>query len=214
LHRGPVELFWQASSGAAEILAQTSFFQPTTQLDALVGASRSHRVVVLRGEAGAGKSNLAAALARPEIAGGRVPDGFLHAIAIPTKDTDLSSLGDELECQLRNSVPGFAEAVAEFGWRIPLPKREKLDALSRKVLHALTYLSEKPEFRIVLDGFDRLSDFMRDAVHEAIAVWTENLRVVITARPETSGCPSGHTLDHGTTSRDALDGYLTSRQTP
>ena len=39
-------------------------------------------VVVLTGVAGAGKSTLAAALARPEIAGGRVPDGFVHAIAI------------------------------------------------------------------------------------------------------------------------------------
>ena len=99
LHRGPVELFWQASSGAAEILAQTSFFQPKTQLDAFVGASRSHRVVVLRGESGAGNSSFATALTRLEIAGGRVTHGFVHAIAIPTKDTDLSSLGDELECQ-------------------------------------------------------------------------------------------------------------------
>ena len=213
-HRDPGEFFWQDSSGRAEILAHSWFFQPTTQLDALVEASRLHRVVVLTGKAGAGKSSLATALARPEIAGGRVPDGFVHAIAILTSDTNPASLGDDLERQLRRSVPGFAEAVAEFGRSVPLPEREKMDALARKVLQPLAYLVQKPEFRIVLDGFDRLPDLTRDAVREAVAAWPENLRIVITARPDTSGCPSGHTLDHGTTPRDALDRYLTSRQVP
>ena len=80
------------------------------------------------------------------------------------------------------------------------------------LVHRRTY--GKTELRIVLDRFDRLSDCTRDAVREAIAVWLDDLRVVITARPDTSGFHSGHTLGHGTTSRDALDGYLTSRQTP
>jgi hypothetical protein len=116
MHRGPVELFWQASSGAAEILAQTSFFQPTTQLDALVGASRSHRVVVLRGEAGAGESSLAAALDRPKIAVGRVPDVFEHAIAIPTP---APTAGDEPEAvALMQTEPAKRAAAGLSGrWR-------------------------------------------------------------------------------------------------
>ena len=197
--RDPGEFFWQDSPGRAEILAHSWFFQPTAQLDALVEASRLHRVVVLTGKAGAGKSSLATALARPEIAGGRVPDGFVHAIAILSSDTNPASLGDDLERQLRGSVPGFAEAVAEFGRSVPLPEREKLDALARRVLQPLAYLVQKPELRIVLDGFDRLSELTRDAVREAVAAWPENLRIVITARPDTPGCPSGHTLDHGMT---------------
>ena len=153
-------------------------------------------------------------LARPEIAGGSVPDGFVHAIAILTSDTNPASLGDDLERQLHGSVPGFAEAIAEFGRSVPLPEREKLDALARKVLQPLAYLVEKPELRIVLDGFDRLSELTRDAVREAVAAWSENLRIVITARPETPGCPSGFTLEHGLTPLDPLDRYLTSRQVP
>ena len=177
-------------------------------------ASRQHRVVVLTGEAGVGKSSLAVALARPEIAGGRVPDGFVHAIAILTTDTNLSNLGDDLERQLRSSLPGFAAAVAEFGRSVPLSDREKLDALARKVLQPLTYLVERSELRIVLDGFDRLPELTRVAASEAVAASPENLRIVITAPPDTSGCPSGHTLDHGPTTRDALDRYLSSRQVP
>ncbi len=210
----PGKFFWQDSSGQAEIVASSWFFQPTTQLDALVEASRLHRVVVLTGKAGAGKSSLVTALARPEIACGSVPAGFVHAIAILTSDTNPASLGDDLERQLHRSVPGFAEAVAEFGRSVPLPEREKLDALARKVLQPLAYLVQKPELRVVLDGFDRLSELTRDAVLEAVVAWTGNHRIIITARPDTPGCPSGFTLDHGLTARDPLDGYLTSRQVP
>ena len=124
-------------------------------------------------------------------------------LLIVTRDTNPASLGDDLERQLRGSVPGFAEAVAEFGRSVPLPEREKLHALARKVLQPLANLVHKAEIRIVLDGFDRLPDLTRDAVREAVATLPENLRIVITARPDTSGCPSGHTLDHGMTPRDA-----------
>ena len=89
----PAEFFWQDSPGRTEILAHSRYFKPTTQLDTLVNASTMHRVVVLTGEAGAGKSCLATALARPEIAGGRVPDGFVHALSILTSDTNPASLG-------------------------------------------------------------------------------------------------------------------------
>jgi hypothetical protein len=135
--RTPGEFLWQDSPGRAEVLAHSSFFQHTAQLDALVEASRSDRVVVLTGEAGVGKSSLAIALARPEFAGGDLPDGFVHALVVLTRDTNPVSLADDLQIQLRVSVPGFAEAVAEFGRNLPLPEREKLDALARTVLRPL-----------------------------------------------------------------------------
>ena len=137
----------------------------------------------------------------------------MHAIAILTSDTNPASLGSDLECQLRRSVPGLAEAVAEFGRSVPLPEREKLDPLTRNVVRPLAYLVQKPEVRIVLYGFDRLPELTQEAVREAVAAWPETIRIMITAR-ETPGCPSGHTLDHGMTVRDALGRYLTSRQVP
>ena len=197
----PGDVFWKDSPGRVEILRHTWYFQPTPQLAELVEASRSHPVVVLTGEAGAGKTSLAAALARPEITGGRVPDDFVHAIAILTNNTNQRSLADDLERQLRRSVPGFAGAVAEFERSVPLPQREALDFLPRKVLRPLAYLVGQPEVRIVLDGFDQLSDFTREAVGGVLASRPGHLRLVITARPHTPGCPPGYTLDYGTTPR-------------
>ena len=214
----PGDVFWKDSPGCVEILRHTWYFQPTPQLAELVEASRSHPVVVLTGEAGAGKTSLAAALARPEITGNRsgriVPDGFVHAVVILTDSTNQRSLADDLEKQLRRSVPGFAEAVAELERSVPLPQREALDFLPRKVLRPLDYLLGQPEVRIVLDGFDQLSDFTREAVGRALASRPGHLRLVITARPQTPGCPPGHAFDHGTTPRDDLDRYLASRRVP
>jgi ATP/maltotriose-dependent transcriptional regulator MalT len=186
--RDPGEFFWQDSPGRAEVLAHSSFFQHTTQLDALVEASRLNRVVVLTGEAGVGKSSLAIALARTEIAGGYLPDGFVRAMVILTRDTNPVSLANDLQLQLRVSVPGFADGVAEFRRSVPISTREKLDAVARKVLRPLEYLAHKPELRFVFDGFDRLPDLTRDAVREALTAFPENVRIVITTRPEAAGC--------------------------
>jgi hypothetical protein len=93
--RGTGEFCWQDSAGRADIVTRSWFFQPTAQLESLVEASRLNRVVMLTGKAGAAKSSLATALARPEIACGSVLDGFVHAIAIFSSDTNPASLGDD-----------------------------------------------------------------------------------------------------------------------
>ena len=68
----------------------------------------------MTGEAGAGKSTLAAALVRPELTGGRVPSDFVQAVSFLVQTTNQRSLATDLERQLRRAVPAFAEAVAEF----------------------------------------------------------------------------------------------------
>ena len=93
----------------------------------------------------------------------------MHAVALLGLTTNQRSLADDLERQLRRSVPGFAGAVAEFERSVPLPERERLDFLPRKVLRPLAYLAGQPEVRIVLDGFDQLPDVTREAVGEALA---------------------------------------------
>ena len=82
------------------------------------------------------------------------------------------------------------------------------------MLRPLAYLVGWPEVRIVLDGFDQLSDVTREAVGGALASRPGHLRLIITARPHTPGCPPGYALDHGTTARDDLDRYLASRRVP
>jgi hypothetical protein len=88
----------------------------------------------LTGEAGVGKSTLAAALARPEITQGFVPRDFAHAVGLLGGTTNLRYLAVDLEQQLRRSVAGFALAVEEFHRSVPRGEREKLDFLTRMVL--------------------------------------------------------------------------------
>ena len=78
----PGRVFWKDSRSRDQILKRTEYYQPTPQLGELVEASRAHPVVIVTGEAGVGKSTLAAALARPEVTDGLVPPGFAHAIAL------------------------------------------------------------------------------------------------------------------------------------
>jgi hypothetical protein len=212
--RDPGDVFWKDSPGRAEILRQTEYFQPTPQLDALVEAARSHPVVVLTGEAGAGKSMLTSALARPEVAGGHVPAGFVHAIAILGQSATQRSLAADLERQLWRSLPGFTEAMAEFERIVPLAERERLDLLTGKLLGPLAHLAGRPEIRIVLDGFDQLADATGEKVGELLGGRPGHVGLVISARPGTLGCPAGHTIHHGPTPDAAIRDYLAMRRVP
>jgi hypothetical protein len=212
----PGDVFWKHSQGRDQILKQTEYFQPTPQLDALVEAARSHSVVVLTGEAGAGKSTLAAALVRPELARGHVPAGFVHAIAVLGLTSNQRSVADDLERQLQRSLPGFAGAVVEFERSAPLAERSPLTAefLPRMVIRPLAYLADMPEVRIVLDGFDQLPDVTRDAVGKFFGKRPDHLRLVITTRHDTPDCPPGHTIHHGPTPHDDINRYLAARRVP
>jgi hypothetical protein len=75
---------WEGSIAAAQIEHLTAWFQPTQQLAEVVAASTAERCVVLSGVAGAGKSAIAAALARWEVTEEIVPEGFVQAIAFVT----------------------------------------------------------------------------------------------------------------------------------
>ena len=110
----PGDVFWKDSPGRVQILEQTEYYQPTAGLTELVEASKAHRSVILTGEAGVGKSTMAAALARPEITDGQVPPGFAHAVAMLGGTTNLRNMAVDLERQLRHSIAGFAGAVDEF----------------------------------------------------------------------------------------------------
>ena len=148
------------------------------------------------------------------MAGGRVPAGFVHAIAILGLTTNQRGLAADLERQLRHSLPGFAGAVAEFERSVPLKERERLDFLPRKVLLPLAYLAGMPEVRIVFDGFDQLPDVTRETVGELLGKRPDHLRLVIALRPGAPGCPPGYTVDHGPTPDDVIHRYLATRRVP
>ena len=153
--------------------------------------ARPTGVVIVTGEAGVGKSTLAAALARPEITDGRVPPGFAHAVAMLGGTTNLRNLAVDLERQLRHSVAGFAGAVEEFHRSVPRAEREKLDFLGQMVLRPLDYLDGPPVVRVVLDGLDQLPDGTRRQLRTSSSASPDHLRLVMTARDDTPDCPDG-----------------------
>ena len=212
--KDPGDVFWKGTVGFVDILRWTEYFQPTEQLDRLVEASNRHSVVVLTGPAGAGKSTLAAALARPDLTGGRVPPGFVHAIAVLNLGSDESSIAADIAGQLEKSLPEFGEANDAFDRSMPRDERERMALLPRKVLGLVSYLPDGSEARIVLDGFDQLSEGTRKLIGRWFGVRPTNLRLVITTRPDTPDCPSGDQLAHGGTTRSSIADYLVARRLP
>jgi hypothetical protein len=212
--RVPGDVFWKDSPGRVQILKQTEYFQPTALLSTLVEASEVHRIVILTGEAGVGKSALAAALARPEITDGTVPPGFAHAVAMLGGTTNLRNLAVDLEHQLQHSVTGFAEAVDEFHRSVPITERQTLDFVSQMVLRPLDYLDGRPVVRVVLDGLDQLPDATRRDLARILSTSPDHLLLVITTRDNTPDCPAGEPIPAFRTDRAVLSRYLEDRGVP
>jgi hypothetical protein len=170
--------------------------------------------VIVTGEAGVGKSTMAAALARPEITDGRVPPSFAHAVAMLGSTTNLRNLAVDLEHQLRHSAAGFAGAVDEFHRSVPRDEREKLDFLSQMVLRPLEYLDGRPVVRVVLDGLDQLPDDTRRQLRDLLGASPDHLRLIMTARDNTPDCPDGHIIQAGRSDHEVLGRYLEERGIP
>ncbi|WP_165071406.1 tetratricopeptide repeat protein [Paludisphaera rhizosphaerae] len=211
--KDPGDVFWnwKGSPSSPVILQRTLYFQPTAELRRLVAASEADPVVYLSGAAGTGKSTLASALVRPELTEGAVPEGFVQAIAIINAQTTEVDLARDLEKQLQRTVPGFAGAVDEFQRSGP---REDPDYVSLKIVGPLGFLPAGWSVRIVLDGFDQLSEIMRKTVSEALAARPPALRLIVTAHPETPGFPDARRLALESTPADDLEAYLNSRRVP
>jgi hypothetical protein len=222
--RDPGDVFWRAMPGLdrtgqlhAQIMAETQFFQPTQRLTELVACCRSHPVVVVVDDAGAGKSTLAAALVRPEITGGRVREGFVQAIALLGQATNPGNLAEDLARHLGRSVPGFEAAVAEFGRSAPEPERRRfglVDPLACLAWKPLEHLPDRPTVRIVLDGFNQLPDDTRVAVGRALEGRPAHVHLVITTRGGTPDCPEGKAFPCGSIGPEELGPYLERRRVP
>lgn len=99
---------WAQTPLADEIQRLTLAYQPTAALGEVVARSRAERCLAVVGEAGTGKSALAAALAWPKVAEGIVPAGFVQAIVLLTEATTPQELARVLTEQLARAVPGSA----------------------------------------------------------------------------------------------------------
>lgn len=91
---------WAQTPVADEIRRLTQAYQPTPALGEIVELSRKRRCVAVVGDAGSGKSALAAALAWPKVSEGMVPANFVHAIALIDEATTPHELARTLTHQL------------------------------------------------------------------------------------------------------------------
>jgi flagellar biosynthesis regulator FlbT len=170
------------AAGNAERL--TAWFQPTRDLERVVEFSQRYPLVAVVGDAGAGKSAIAAALIRPEVAPGMVPPRFAQAVVFAAESSTPTQVAMDLSGQLRRSVPGFTELGRAFERAASEEEWNGLDALHRQVVGPLT-LHEGGPVRIVIDAMDQLPEDSSALVRAAVTALAElGARIVLTARPD------------------------------
>jgi Tetratricopeptide repeat/NACHT domain len=210
---------WIRTRAAAEIERLAWCFQPTPQLEELVVTTETKRYVALTGLAGAGKSALAAALVRPGLTAGRVPEGFVQAIFFISEGITSGDLARELSEQLMDAVPGFAQAREQFRSEMRPEELAQLDSLQQEVLRPLRLLNTNHPVRIVLDGLDLLSPGSALPVNSLLeALGTDPelpaVRLLVTSRPDTPLPATPERIDMGRTDDRSIVSYLERRETP
>ena len=210
---------WIGTRAAAEIERLLSCFQPTPQLEELVEAAKARKYIALTGLAGVGKSALSAALARPDVTEGIVPEAFAHAVAFVSEVTTSWDLASELSKQLRTAIPDFAAARDQFFSQVRADERAQLDTLQQEILRPLQLLELNCPVRIVVDGLDRLSRGAVLAVNSALeALATDSalsaVRLVVTSRPDTPLPGTPEKIQLGRTDDQRIASYLQRRAIP
>jgi hypothetical protein len=163
--------------------ALTVRFQPTADLERVVEFSQRQPLMAVVGDAGAGKSAIAAALIRPEVAPGIVPPRFAQAVVFASESSTPAQVAMDLSGQLGRSVPGFTELVRSFERAASEEEWNGLDALHRHVVGPLT-LHKGGAVRIVVDAIDQLPEDSSAAVRAALPVLADmGVRTIVTTRP-------------------------------
>jgi hypothetical protein len=182
-------------AGVAELVKNlTARYQPPPQLAEVVAASREFQCVAVTGGVGAGKSALAAALARPAAAGGAVPEGFAQAVLFVSPGLTSGALADRLANQLADIFTGFAEAQRIYQHRVLVAEWKSLTSFQRWVIGPLRLLREKqkqlPLLRLVIDGLDQAGQAQAARLTKGMDELADDpdlkfVRLVVTARPDT-----------------------------
>ncbi|KFU80115.1 Forkhead associated (FHA) domain, binds pSer, pThr, pTyr [Amycolatopsis lurida] len=126
------------------------------------------RLVAITGEAGAGKSTMLAALARPSVAGSYVPPDFLHGVLFASRGDTAERLARELARQLRRTVPGFAEAEQAHHAGLDDAVRSGASVFDLALLGPLRTLAPQwtgAPVRIAIDGLDDLDPDVRERLY-------------------------------------------------
>jgi hypothetical protein len=207
---------WAQTSVADDIRRLTLSFQKTPSLSAAVANSTTSQCVALIGDAGTGKSALAAALAWPSASSGMVPHNFVQGVVILSEATTPHELARILSQQLKRAVAGFEDAQIAFSREIKYSELLRVGTIYRLIVGPLKSLAAIGNVRIVFDGLDRLAVGSRTSIMEALDDLSkcQFIRLVTTARPDTS-LPSGaKVVRMEAPPKNAIDLYLERRHVP
>jgi flagellar biosynthesis regulator FlbT len=189
----------------------TAWFQPTGDLERVVEFSQVYSLVAVVGDAGTGKSAIAATLIRPEVAPGIVPPRFAQAVVFASESSTPTQVATDLSGQLDRSVPGFAELAQAFERAASDEEWNGFDALYRQVVGPLTRYEGDP-VRIVVDAIDQLPEDSSAPVRTALSALAEmGIRIVVTARPDAWLPERAEQLDLGAAQDAAVGAYLADR---
>jgi Tetratricopeptide repeat/AAA ATPase domain len=194
----------------------TEYFQPFPQLAEIVSMSRDERCLVVVGDAGTGKSSMAASLLRHEVTEGAVPPDFVHAVVFVGETTTSDGLARELRDQLEISVHWFSEATKKFESITTLEEKAQLNQLQALVLGPLRCREENSQVRIVFDGLDRLPSLAVVAVQSALDQLTSlpefaDVRLIVSSRPDTSLPPGSRAIPLHLATTEQTARYLNRR---
>jgi hypothetical protein len=163
----------------------------TETLQEIVSAWQTTKVVILTGDAGAGKSAVVAALTRPELAPDIVSPGMMHGVAFAAVTPDVVSIAESLASQLRR-LEGFGAATDAYRLRFGVENFNRQPALTRLVVGPLQTLGVPAtrRIRLAIDGLDQMDAVAREGVVGAARVLSTDpslpgIRLLLTTRPAT-----------------------------
>ncbi|MEU5240962.1 tetratricopeptide repeat protein [Streptomyces lydicus] len=196
------------------------YFHPTPPLAAIVSASREHRCVVVEGPAGYGKTTAIGALTRHEVAPDTVPEGFVHALRLLKPNEEAGRMAHQLAKQLDVTVNEFRQARIAFETSIPRIELEHMTGAEQKLLGPLQFLPVGAQVRIVLDGFDQLSEVsardLGNLLHQLQRLSHDgpDIRLVISCRPHAAPPLAAHEVSMVAAPEPELRAYLAQRTVP
>ena len=210
---------WVGGPTADEIEKLTRDFHPVGALVEIAAAVEDHpEGVHIVGKGEHGKSTLVAALARPELTNGAIPECYLAAAAFINRATTSDQLAMLLADQLERSVRGFEIArplIKTFGSKVSETWAE-LGPFDRELIVPLKSLAELPApvgpVRIAVDGLDRVGsaggDLSRGLTRLAAL---EAVRLITTARPNAPSPEGAYIFELGPAVATELSAYFTAR---
>ncbi|MFF5652779.1 tetratricopeptide repeat protein [Streptomyces collinus] len=195
-------------------------FIAAPSLTEVVRALIEHSYVVLRGPAGYGKTTMLAALSRPEVSEGAVPEGFIHGLRLLKLHESAGRVAKDLAAQLRVTVEGFAAARAAFQASLSHAQWENTPETERTLLGPLRHLPAHTLVRLALDGFDQLSDTAAPDVADLIdqlrglGQSTVDVRLVVSSRPGAAPPDADVEVVVDAADESHTGTYLRTRQVP